>query len=157
MAAQILDVADGMVSAVLAAWQASENPPTVNDSVTREYVADVDLETMVGRRVYFFPVSYLNNPATRLDDEWSYSITGLVMERYTGPGSPPKDWIDERVLFVQNVVSGAVDFVHGDLLPLPGRGVSFTNLNNVAVFDADKLNTQKTFWSEITLELREHF
>ena len=158
MAAQITTLADALTAAVLAAWNASlVAPATVAapDEVSREYVADVDLDSLTGRKVYVFSGSdYENGPVTRGEDEWVYRIQAVIVERYAeGAGRPPKAWMDARVEFVQNIVSGTLDYVR-ELLSVGGREIT-TQSNTVSVYDTAKFSEHKCFWSEVVFEFRE--
>ncbi|WP_157369528.1 hypothetical protein [Zavarzinella formosa] len=158
VAAQILSLADALVEQVLAAWNASIAPATVTapDLVEWVFIATGIDDKMTGRKVFLFPgLNYSNSPATRGEDEWIYGATALVVERFPGDtaGPPSKEWIAERVQFVQDIVSGALDFVR-DLLMIDGRLIT-TQTNDVTMYDPDKLNQEKLFYSTVVFEFRE--
>jgi len=156
MAAQITTLCDALVTQVLAAWNTSISPSSVSspDSVSWEFLAEIDSDTLTGRKVFLFPgPDYSNGPATRGEDEWVYAVAALVVERYTDAGTPTKDWIKERVEFVQDIVSGSLDFVRS-YLDISGREI-WTQENTVTVYDPEKLEKQKLFWSEVKFEFRE--
>jgi hypothetical protein len=56
---------------------------------------------------------------------------------------------------VQDIVSGINDYVHGALMNLPGTRTAWTTINNTNIYDPERLNTQKVFWSEVEFEFRE--
>jgi hypothetical protein len=150
MPARINRVIDAVVQFVAGQWV-----PSTPDSVERQYLAPFELEKMTGRRVVFFPARYLNNPADRESDEFVYSVAAVVAEKYSAAGEPTRDWVDERVEFVDQL---------NDWLDLSREPLEFGAANgrrlitqsaSVEVYDADLLNTKKIFWSELALEFRE--
>lgn len=157
MSAKIIDVCDACVTATLAAWNALISPASVTapDEVYRAYVFPHDLSSDTGRKVVFFPRTFRNDAATRSEDENVYGVVCVVFERFTDAGPPTRSWVDARVLFVQDIVSGTNDYVHNALMDLPGTRAAWTATNNVNIYDPERLDSQKVFWSEVEFEFRE--
>lgn len=150
MAANILDVCDALVSKVITAWTAI----TADDSVERVYLAPIKVHTQIGRHVYIFPTNYENSPATRSEDDWTYQIGVVVVERHDSSGEPATSWMDTRVNFVQDKVFDALDFARAPLIVGSGLGL-ITQTSSVEVYDETKLNELHTFWSELTFTFTE--
>jgi hypothetical protein len=155
--AQILDVCDACVTATRAAWNTNISPSVVAapNEVLRAYVFPHNLANDTGRKVIFFPRTFRNEAATRGEDENIYGVVCVVFERFTDAGPPTDAWVDALVLFVQNIVSDANDYVHGALMDLPGARSAWTTTNNINIYDPERLDSQKVFWSEIEFEFRE--
>jgi hypothetical protein len=147
--ARSTDVLDAIVTATTTAWNADITPSVVADpdEVVRDYLFRYDLAKDTGRKVIFFPRTFQNNAATRGEDENIYGVSCVIVERFTDAGDPTKAWIDERVGFVERVVSDSNDYVHSALMNLPGTREAWTTVNNITIYDADRLQTQKVFWS----------
>lgn len=149
MSASVNDMADAAVAAIQAAWS-----PTAPDSVERDYLFRSDLDTMTGRQVRVYPLSYTDAPADRgsLDGGESVCEFGIgvtVAERYAGEeAKPPRSWIDDLVEFaeakVYNVLSNR----------LPGVSGSVTLRADVSVYDVGILGQNQAFWSEFEFVFR---
>lgn len=151
--ARIIQVIDAMVSRIAAAWTSREG----DDGVSREYLAPLNLASLAGRKVWLFPVHYTDGVASRGENLTDYTIAAIIAERYTGSEpEPPKEWIDERVAFVEQVVYGGCDF--GDsvaaLVPGTGREV-YTQTMDAPVYDVEQLSKKQIFWAELELGLQE--
>lgn len=149
MAANILDVCDALVAAVGAAWTEG-----ASDSVERVYLAPINFHTQAGRHVYIFPTNYENSPATRSEDDWTYQVGVVVVEKHASAGEPSTSWLDERVTFVQEKVFDVLDFARAPLIVGTGLGL-ITQTSSVEVYDETKLNELHTFWSELTFTFTE--
>ena len=131
MAARILDVCDALVAAIQAAWS-----PASPDGVERGYVSKIKVGELTGRRVYVFPLRYSDSPASRSENLTDYSVGVVVVERYRDAGVPDKDWTDERVTFVEEVVYSALDFGGDeDVLVVAGHKGLWTESADVTVYD----------------------
>ena len=153
MASNILTVCDALVTAIDAAWTTKTAD---SGSVSREYIAPLstsELSSLTGRKVYVIPGDYVNNPATRKEDQWEYRIGVLVVERYASAGLPSNSWMDTRVDFVENIVANACDYSHS-LLSVSNREV-WTESLETQTYNLDLLNESNLFWSETSLVLRE--
>jgi hypothetical protein len=151
MAAEIINICEEIREWI----EAGLNAPG-DATVSREYIGPVSVDSITGRKVFVMPLSYLNNPADRGEDEWVYGVQVTVIEKYTDRGDPTKAWIDERVLFVQQKVSDRCDFVRTMLVfGTNNERRLLTYANEVAVYDEALLVQNKLFKSDVTFEFRE--
>lgn len=152
MTENILTVCDALVTALVAGL---DDPNCA--TVERVYLAPVDLKSEQSRRVWVFPASYQHSPASRGENEWIYQVGVIVAERYADAGEPTVAWLDERVEFTQTQVFTALDHAR-ELLAFGTDGTRrlWTQTGGCeVVYDADRLSTQKLFWSELRFEFRE--
>jgi len=153
--ARTLEICDAVVDAIGTAWD-----PTSPDAVSREYGVEVGLSKdyasilLTGRKVYVFPTSY--EAPGLIDREVlmnAHGVAVLICERYTNsdgstadPGLPPKAWMDERVLFVQDKIYKVLRNPHLVLLdtviPVPDELGSID-----LVYDRDLYLSKRAFWS----------
>ena len=151
MPANIITVCDALVTAVEAGL---ESP--LDATVARLYLAPLDLSKDIGRYVWLFPAEYSFLPASRNENNWTYSVGVIVAERYTGAGEPTATWIDERVEFCEAKVFGLFDYTHQWLsFGVDGARRLFTTVGDVTVYDALQLTEKKLFWSEMRFEFTE--
>jgi hypothetical protein len=151
MAARILDVCDSLVAAIAAEWN-----PTAPDGVERGYVSPIKVGELLGRRVYVFPLRYSDSPASRTENLTDYGVGVVVAERYADSGVPGKDWADERVTFVEEVVYSALDFGGDkDVLVVGAHKGLWTETADVTVYDPVALNKDHLFWSELAFGFNE--
>jgi hypothetical protein len=151
--APILSLCDALVSAVTTGWV-----PTAPDAVTRVYQIPVKVESLSGRQVWIFPVSYGDEPATRGEDLNSYRVAVVVAERYTAAGDPTSNWIDTRVNFVKDEIVDGLEFVRGSdngLLSISTREIWTAERSEVPVYDVELLTQKKLFWCEIEFVFQE--
>ena len=151
--ANILTLADAIVSAINTAWTGKG----ANDSVSRVYLAPVsvdDLDSLTGRKVYVFPGPYDNGLANRGEDEWTYTLGILIVERYTDAGDPTTAWIDDRVDFVEGTVGETIDYNGRTLLSISSRRI-WTESIEVETYNLESLNQKKIFWSVLTAVFKE--
>lgn len=159
VSARVLTLCDALVSAIDSAWTQG-----ANDSVSRRYIAPIDIQelsTLAGRHVYVFPGRYDSSPATRGHDAWVHEIGVLVVERYTALGNEPadttlRDWLDTRVDFVESTVIGALDYDGRTVLAIGSSRNVLTEALEVETYDVEMLNQHKLFWSELTATFRDH-
>jgi hypothetical protein len=153
MAARIIGVADQLVTEIDTAWTQG-----ASDTITREYLPSVsiqELSSLTGRHVYVFPLTYDDQPATRAENEYAYTIVIVIVERYTdAAGAATKAWLDTRVNFVHDTVRDAIDFDGRTLLTIGTRRL-WTESIETLVYDVDKLNENNVFWSELTVVMKE--
>ncbi len=123
-------------------------------TVTRNYLAPVNVNTLTGRYVFVFPLKYSNGPATRGEDEWVYGVQVTCVEKYTARGEPTKAWVDDLVDFVQQKISDRCDFVR-TLFTFGTTRELFTQTNEVNVYDEAALSQEKLFKSDVVFEFRE--
>lgn len=160
--ARIISLCDQLVVTLNSAW----TDQTADDRVSRAYVAPVTLDRsqpFAGRRVYLFPVSYQDEPATRAEDLRAYTVTVWVCERF--PDALPvdsadaTDWFDQRVLFTETTVYDALDFGRDDdtkpgVLEFDGRRV-WTESARVGVYDWERMAGLQLFMAELEFTFRE--
>jgi len=158
--AKIITLCDQLVTTLEAAW------PTrgADDLVRRVYLAPVNLdraEPWAGRRVYLFPAAYRDDPATRAEDSREYTVGVWVAERYpdemAADSDDCRDWLDERVGFVETQVYDALDFGRRDKTPklqFDGRRV-WTDAARVTAYDWERLNALELFLSQLEFTFRE--
>lgn len=159
---RVLMLCDALASAIEAAWAASSSPgPVAPDEVVRKYLSRVRLETFKGRRVAVFPTRYADEPADRGEVFATYPVTIWVAECCPDAMDMASDaaieWTDERVDFVESVVYAAIDYGSQGLAPLvvgSRKGVVLQSAD-VAVYDPELLDSNKTFWSELECVFRE--
>jgi hypothetical protein len=123
-------------------------------TVTRNYLAPVNVNTLTGRYVFVFPLKYSNGPATRGEDEWVYGVQVTCVEKYNSRGEPTKAWVDDLVSFVQQKISDRCDFVR-TLFTFGTTRELFTQTNEVNVYDEAALSQEKLFKSDVVFEFRE--
>jgi len=151
MAAEIINICEEIRE-----WIESGLDAPGDATVSREYIGPVNVDSITGRKVFVMPLSYLNNPADRAEDEWVYGVQVTVVEKFNSPGDPTKEWIDARVLFVQQKVSDRCDFVR-QMLTFGDSNERrlLTYANDVDVYDEAQLVQNKLFKSDVTFEFRE--
>ena len=168
MSAAILDVCDGLVDDLRESWETvTGTAPIYPSEVKRMYIGPVGLDKLLGRKVWVFPASYSAENITRgpVDDEATkqndFRIEVVVVERYTESDAIDSDaargWIDERVTFVQDAIFGRINnYGKPDLLVASGRSPIFCeSFEAVDVYDAERLDVHKVFWSRMEFLLRE--
>lgn len=151
--AKILTLCDSLVSAINTAWTGKG----ADDSVSRVYIAPVtvdELSSLTGRKVFVFPGPYESGLENRGEDQWSYTIGILIVERYTAAGDPTAAWIDDRVDFVEGTVSDTIDYTGRSLLSISGRRL-WTESIEIETYSLETLNQKKIFWSELTAVFKE--
>ena len=155
--APILTLCDALVASLTARW-ATAAP----DAVSREYLTDAKLETLTGRRVWVFPAEYTDRPAARAEDLNEYRVAVVVTERYAAQAAATsaalKEWADERVDFVRELIVDGFDFGrHGvnGLLAVGARELWTAEIDPVEVYDPALLETKKLFWSSVEFVFQE--
>jgi hypothetical protein len=162
MAARINEVADAVVTAVLAAWNASIAPETVTapDECVRTYLVPADLGTLTGRKVWVTPARFADENASRAENLGQYTVAVVVAERYESAGPPPRAWLDERVAFVELLYDLLGSYgnrrASGWLsVGTPARR-HFTESAAVGeVYAFEYLSSDHVFWAELEFEFRE--
>lgn len=149
MAAEIITVCDAIADYI----EAGLDDPG-DATVTRCYIAPVNVNTLSGRHLFVFPLKYSNGPATRAEDEWIYGVQVTCVEKYTGRGDPTNAWVDDLVEFVQAKVSDRCDFVR-TLFTFATTRELITQTNEVNVYDEAALSNEKLFKSDVVFEFRE--
>lgn len=148
MAASIIDLCDEVARLIALAWR-----PTQPDTVERVYQAPVavsELNNLFGRRIYVFPGRKLSlGAADRGADRFNWSIGILAVERNTDAEVlPARSWMDERTLWMEDVIEAAVDFDgrDGNDLEFDGRTLQTLSIET-EIYDVDHLDESKLFWS----------
>jgi hypothetical protein len=102
MPADILEFADAIVALVQGEFDSAGATATVD----RDYLNDVELDTVNGLYARVLPVGYLkDSPAERESDYFDAGVAIVVSEVYRGDEPrPPKEWVDERVNLVERCV-----------------------------------------------------
>jgi hypothetical protein len=151
--APIISLCDALVTALTTGWA-----PMIPNAVTRVYQIPVKVESLSGRQVWIFPVSYGDEPATRGEDLNSYRVAVVVAERFTDAGDPRTDWVDELVKFVKDEIVDGLEFVRGSdngMLSISGREIWTAERSEVPVYDVELLTQKKLFWCEIEFVFQE--
>lgn len=137
-----LTLCDKLVALTAAWWE-----PSGDDEVQRVYEGPVDVGKIKGRKVYFYPASYVNEPATRGEDEWTHEIIMLVAKRFEDAARPSVEQMDEEVDFVADLLA-ELDYSHDGPLKWDSRTVNTAGIGPVEIYDAGRLVYEKVFWSE---------
>lgn len=155
--ARIVQACDMVAAAIQAALPVGDGT-----TVTRAYLPTVNLETITGRHLIVYPLAYTQaDVLTRTEDVEEHLVGVLVAEKYTaaedvaGTGAP-RDWIDERVKFVQDYVYDLVGTARvGDMTPEVLAESAWPETAEVAaVYDDAVLAQHKVFWSISTFAFR---
>lgn len=146
--ARINEVCDAVVQKIKHAWG-----PKDPDDIERAYQIPLQVDKILGRRLYVFPAKYASlEPANRAEDLREYTVPMLAVERYTAQGQPDRNWLDERVNWVEEMIWQLCENPR-DSAPL--LGTLWPQTSDVDVYDPDLLNLKKLFWSEIEIVFRE--
>lgn len=132
-------------------------------SVSRAYSPSVDRKDFSGRTIWVVPAAYMD--AQRLARKLVHKgvkVIVVVAERYESPAQSdpdepvPNEWVDTRVDWVEEHVFDLLNEtgVHDPAGRLLGRFQPWS-CEVTVVFDAERLNTDKVFWSLIEVEYRE--
>lgn len=158
MSASVLAIADAVVALIASEWNAYPGGAMgASDGAARVYEVEIitdpdDAAVLVGRQVYVFPAGYSTaQPATRGQDFRDYQITVLCCERYTGQGSCPTAWLDDRVYWAEQVVWRPLD--NPRLTPV-AAGV-YPIRAEVVPYDIEELVQRKLWLSVTNATLRE--
>lgn len=143
-----LDVQDLVAAALTTAVGAAA-------TVTRDYIAEDQLDDLSGRLVLVFGPEDGARQAEVLNRSEvvnGFKVSVRCYERYTDAGRPTKAWVDARVSFVDTLYT-ALDYVtEGSLLSgtLWTETLEITDVANLEAVDELKL-----FFAEIEAEFRE--
>jgi hypothetical protein len=149
VAAEIITVCEAIKT-----WIADGLDAPGDATVSRVYIAPVNVDTLTTRQIFVFPLKYSNGPATRGEDEWVYGVQVTCVEKYTTAGNPTNTWLDNLVEFVQHKISDRCDFVR-ELFTFASTRELFTQTNEVTVYDEALLSQEKLFRSDVVFEFRE--
>jgi hypothetical protein len=150
--AKILTLIDTLVTEIDTAWTQG-----ASDTITRKYLASVsteELSSLTGRHVILFPGTYVNEPATRGEDQWTYTIHVLIVERFTAAGEPTVAQMDTLVDFVEATVANTIDYDGRTLLAIGARRIRTESIET-ETYDVEMLNEKNLFWSELTVVMKE--
>lgn len=144
----ITAVKDALVARIDAAWG-----PPAGSEVSGKGRIDFDAGTLTGRRVVVFRAGRQDAPVTREADQYDYAFAVWVVERYADQGDPPEDWIDERVAWVEWLLTviGSPRDPAGN--PLPGMWPQEAAIEEL--YDVDDLTEHKVFSSLLRVTYRE--
>lgn len=159
MAARVNDVCDAVVTAVLAAWNASIAPLTVTapDAAERVYLTPVDLGTLTGRQVWVTPAGYSDENASRGEDLGEYVVNVVVAERWTAADAerPPTAWLDARVEFVELLFDVLKDYKPKKNPLAAGSMKLWAERAGVGeVYSFEYLSGDHVFWAELEFAFR---
>lgn len=151
-----------VVGDALAAWvNAQWTDKGANDGAERLYQTPdaTALKTITGRKVWFFPAEYADEPATRGETLNSYRFGVIVAEKYAdAAGSPPKEWVDRRVDWTADSLGDWLNF-GGDAghayLQIGTREVFTAEVEPVQVYDPPMLIQRGMFWCELEYVFQE--
>lgn len=160
MDARLLQLCDAAAALILTGWNASATPATGDDAVQRVWSPTISFtpdspEPISGRQVFAFPGQYAATNLTRSEQLRDYRFRVLVVEQYSdAEGDPPKEWIDARVNFCEQVVFNPL--VNPALFLLDSFFPALEEQATVDVLvDSDMLQQNKAFWSLMTFPFQE--
>lgn len=166
----ITAVKDALVARIDANWvtlaAAQLTPPAADqrarqsdqDEVIGRARFDLDAGSLRGRKIVVFRGGRADEPASRSEDQYDYLLALWVVERYTDPGDPSEEWIDERVEWCEWLLT---------LIGSPRRPPLLADANNpnaglwpqVAaieeVYDEQELSENKLFLATLSVTYRE--
>lgn len=155
--APILTLCDALVADLAGRWS-----PVAPDAVSREYLTEARLESLTGRRVWIFPATYADRPASRGEELSDYRVAVVVTEKLPWQTAVTsavlKEWADERVDFVRELIADGFDFgreTGRGLLTTGGRELWTAEVEPVEVYDPALLETKKLFWSAVEFTFQE--
>lgn len=156
MAARIVEVCDLAVDRIREGW--GDPAPA---AVERCYLYQVPdersgLDSLAGRIVLVYPPpdeAYIDGgPVTRRRNDAGYRVVVTVIEPYTGTGRPPREWVDERVAWVEAEVYAKL----GDNRTMIGGTLRCQENRASVLHDVVASEQMSAFWSECEFEFREH-
>lgn len=147
MAARVTEILDAVVAYLQANWTGTV--PTIS----REYMASFVADEFTGPRVYVMSPQYGQvGVATRANDEDSYTVFVVFVEKYTlGAETIPNAWLDERVEIVEQEIYELL----GDHRTEAIAGLWPETATVNTVYDIDFLHQTRLFVSEVEIEFRE--
>lgn len=150
----ILDVADAIATDIQTRITADSIPDT---TVSRQYDITYDLGSFTGRKVDVFPVAYDELQAeTREEEQYTFNLSIVVLERYRDKGLVTKEWLDERVDFTERYLFEAYKRNESDnpyFVTVDSIKYWITERKITSVYDYDMLKQHRVFWSELELML----
>jgi hypothetical protein len=151
MPADILEFADAIVALVQGEFDSAGATATVD----RDYLNDVELDTVNGLYARVLPVGYLkDSPAERESDYFDAGVAIVVSEVYRGDEPrPPKEWVDERVNLVERCVFDPLRRI-GVTSPLLLDAYWNLWADVTTACDEGRLREHQTFTSEVEVIFR---
>lgn len=149
----LAEVADAVAARIAEGWA---DPAPAAVSVEWELYTPLDgLDAVEGRRVWVVPGGYgSDGPATRVQDLNEYGVAVVVVERYTdAAGSPPNEWVAERVAWVREQVYEKVGRLNADNPELLAGAWWPQTANTITPADHEMLR-KGVFWSELLFTFR---
>ncbi len=153
LANRLIEVCDGVATAISAAWV-----PITPDAVTRDYVTEVVSATLTGRQVFVAPPIDDDEPArqvqklNRAEVINGFKVRVEIYEKYTLPGRPTKAWIDARVAFVDTVYT-ALDLITPGAYLLDSLWCE--EMTKVYIADVEAIDLRKMFFAVIDADFHE--
>jgi len=153
-----LTLIDQLVTEISGSWE-----PESPDTVTREYLAlvtDKDLQSLLGRRVYLFPMAYETQDENHSENVYGYRVGVSVIERYEeadkAGSEAVKAWLDERLDFVETELIDALDYGQNGLLSFgSNRKVWTESIEIPQRYDVVLLAEKKLFRCDVMFMFRE--
>lgn len=152
-----LTLIDKLVTEIETAWV-----PQEPDQVTREYLANIsekDLHQLLGRRVHLFPMAYETQDDNRSENRYGYRVGVIVVERFEDADKATservKEWLDERLDFVETQLIDGLDYGGGGLLVLGARRFWTESIEIPQRYDIDLLVEKKLFRCDLGFMFRE--
>jgi hypothetical protein len=146
MASDILTLADTLVTD----FTSRVTPVYADSVVSRQYEMTYDLASFTSRRIDFYPMeSKTIRDTSRIDSEYQYVYSIVVMERYRTKGNVPKDWVDGLIRFVNDHVYTPLDNADPYIITDDGVRYWVEECDIATLYDFDMLRQHRVFWSEI--------
>ncbi len=153
MGARVVEVRNGLREKIDAYWTVRSDED--NDEVIGRWLFDIASETLLGRKVIIVPVSYLTGVANRTEDRGDYQLVVVVVERYTEQGPATDEWVDDRVMWCELLMTHITDPRAAKLLATNDEDGLWPDVSDVLVYDVEELTQRKLFLSVITVTFRE--
>ena len=146
--ARLTEVAEGVAALIRAGWE-----PAEDDEIAREYVDESKFADLRGRKVIVFGTGFREaERVSRTEVVNEYDVTVVVVERFEDKGVPLKEWLDERVYFVEQELFNRLNVDQpGELL----LGSLWAETVDVPECPDPDLVLRKIFWAEVAVSYRE--
>ena len=150
------DITDRLLAVADAAAQAlSDNwSPIGPDAVHRDYLTEAAIAALTGRQVYVKPTGC--GRIERLDRAEvinEHRVSVRMLERYEPAGTPPKDWIDQRVSWIGVNLYRVLYFEDPAAYLLGSLWTESADIVDAA--SEQQLLEGKLFWCELEFSFRE--
>jgi hypothetical protein len=146
---RLLEVCDAAAAALVVAAE-----PAEPDEIVRDYVTEDELATLEGKRTFVFPAGCAQVARlSRSEVVNEYRVAVRVVERYTDPGRPTREWVDERVVALGSEVYAALDRIDPTDYLLGTLWAETIEVADAA--NPDAILGAKLFWAEVEVAFRE--